>query len=343
MKRLLSFFITMLCICSSFSCTHAEESIPERYKSILEAWGATDGESLKYNVLSSVYGEEEASMQLNIRFGGTTEELIKEKKQWDMAIVSSKDVDLQKLADEGIIRTRGYSPSSSLASLQWLYPDWVKAQLPEHPYLLYEVYCYDYDEETQDITWIIAKVNNSVNDIRNPDKLGRAIIDERSVELERKTQGIARATWQNWTIEALLANPDDWDVANISLSSYDELNQLDEAGLLYDFYQDAYWETREPAWDVPKGITSNDGRLIAIPIAQQIPYDPNRTTNIYPAPYQVLIINKTSNVIDLAMQYEKHWIQSYEWYFSRMNSTEPSPGVPEKYGMFVICKEDVTW
>ena len=30
---------------------YGEEAIPERYLPILEAWGATDGESLKYNAL----------------------------------------------------------------------------------------------------------------------------------------------------------------------------------------------------------------------------------------------------------------------------------------------------
>ncbi|MEG1155957.1 MAG: hypothetical protein RSD94_08790 [Acinetobacter sp.] len=42
------------------------------------------------------------SLPLNIRLGGTTEELIDDKKDWDMAIVSSKDVNLQTLADEGL-------------------------------------------------------------------------------------------------------------------------------------------------------------------------------------------------------------------------------------------------
>ena len=30
---------------------YGEEAIPERYLPILEVWGATDGESLKYNAL----------------------------------------------------------------------------------------------------------------------------------------------------------------------------------------------------------------------------------------------------------------------------------------------------
>lgn len=260
-----------------------------------------------------------------------------------MAVVSSKEVDLQKLADKGILRSRGYEPSSSLELLQWLYPDWVKEQLPTHPYLLYEAYCYDYNEETHEVTWIIAKPDSSANDVRMPVELGRAIISRRPIELERKTQGIARATWLHWTIDELLERPDEWDVASVSLADYKELDKLDAAGLLYDFHNNSYWETRTPSWSVPKGIYSNDGRLIAIPYAQEIPYDPNRLTNLYPHPYQVIIINKASTNIELAMSYEKHWIQAYEWYYSRIGSTEYSEGIPKKYGTCVIRKDDVSW
>lgn len=163
---------------------YGEEAIPERYLPILEAWGATDGESLKYNAMLAAYSEVEASRTLNVRFGETTEELIHEQETWDLAIVSSKEVDLQRLADEGLLREEGYRPSSSLATLQWLYPDWVQAQLPEHPYLLYEVFCYDFDEVTQDVTWLVAKRNPTYNDVRSPDRLAGVLINGRSTALE---------------------------------------------------------------------------------------------------------------------------------------------------------------
>lgn len=79
MKKVMCLFLLIFLITALFSCSYAEDSIPEQYKPILEAWGATDGSSLKYNVLSTVYSEYEALTPLNIRFGGTTEDLIREK------------------------------------------------------------------------------------------------------------------------------------------------------------------------------------------------------------------------------------------------------------------------
>lgn len=83
-------------------------------------------------------------------------------------------------------------------------------------------------------------------------------------------------------MDDLLARPDDWDIANVSLASYDDLDKLDRAGLLYDFNHDPFWATRDTDWPVPMGVYSDDGRLIAIPYAQEVPYDPNREPNLYP-------------------------------------------------------------
>lgn len=66
---------------------YGEEAIPEWYLPILEAWGATDGKSLKYNAMLVAYGELDANLTLNVRFGGTIEELIREQETWDLAIV----------------------------------------------------------------------------------------------------------------------------------------------------------------------------------------------------------------------------------------------------------------
>ena len=237
-------------------------------------------------------------------------------------------MDLQRLADEGLLREEGYRPSSSLATLQWLYPDWVQAQLPEHPYLLYEGYCYDFDEATQDVTWLVAKRNPTYNDVRSPDRLAGVLINGRSTALERKTQTIARAVWTDWTVDDLLAWPDDWDIANISLASYDDRDKLDQAGLLYDFNHDPFWATRDMDWPVPMGVYSDDGRLIAIPYAQEVPYDPNREPNLYPHPYQVVVINSRSVDLELSMAYEKRWIQSYEWHYDRIQHPAYSEGYP---------------
>lgn len=91
------------------------------------------------------------------------------------------------------------------------------------------------------------------------------------------------------------------------------------------------------------GVYSDDGRLIAIPYAQDVPYDPNREPNLYPHPYQVVVINSRSVDLELSMAYEKRWIQSYEWHYDRIQHPAYSEGVPKKYGYFVIRKEDMTW
>lgn len=72
-------------------------------------------------------------------------------------------------------------------------------------------------------------------------------------------------------MDDLLARPDDWDIANISLASYDDLDKLDQAGLLYDFNHDPFWATRDTDWPVPMGVYSDDGRLIAIPYGRRYP------------------------------------------------------------------------
>ena len=46
-------------------------------------------------------------------------------------------------------------------------------------------------------------------------------------------------------------------------------------------------------------------------------YDPNREPNLYPHPYQVVVINSRSVDLELSMAYEKRWIQSYEWHYDR--------------------------
>ena len=82
-----------------------DEPIPSRYLSILQDWNATTAEELHLNIIEHwkntdtiPNNAEHWTSQHNplaIRFGGTTKELIADKKNWQLAIVSSKDVDLQ--------------------------------------------------------------------------------------------------------------------------------------------------------------------------------------------------------------------------------------------------------
>lgn len=80
------------------------------------------------------------SWPAKIRLGGTTEDLISKPGSWDLAIVSSKDVDLQKLADEGLVQEYGFVPTQDFILQQWLLPDELQGLLPEHPFLAHQVY-----------------------------------------------------------------------------------------------------------------------------------------------------------------------------------------------------------
>ncbi|MDD3410944.1 MAG: hypothetical protein PHY12_09070 [Eubacteriales bacterium] len=146
MKRLLVCLLALCLLCGSSAALAAKKKepqpIPERYAAIGEDWNATTAEELHLNILAYQKNnspeEPPASFTptyrpCSIRFGGTTKELIEDKKNWDLAIVSSKDVNLQRLADEGLIMQRGYNPSNRFALHQWLLPAGLQALLPQDP------------------------------------------------------------------------------------------------------------------------------------------------------------------------------------------------------------------
>lgn len=90
------------------------------------------------------------------------------------------------------------------------------------------------------------------------------------------------------TTKELIASHKDWDWACLGISEADKLEALDQAGLLFDFSHEAYWESRNPNWTEPHGVFSADGRMIAIL------YDPI-ITGYYPQnTIPVFIVNAKS-------------------------------------------------
>lgn len=112
MKKMIALFASLVFLCSTFTLAVCEETgVSPRIASILNAWNAKDGKELRLRILD--YWNEHSdgthfSWPLNIRLGGTTVDLINEPESWDLAIVSSKDVDLQELADAGLIKAAGF-------------------------------------------------------------------------------------------------------------------------------------------------------------------------------------------------------------------------------------------
>lgn len=338
-----------------YSFSFAEGKLPSRYVPILEAWDANDGKELRLRILE--YWNESLkhgslSWPMNIRFGGTTKELIDEKESWDLAIVSSKDVDLQKLADEGLIMSRGYVPSDALALHQWLLSDALQNQLPVDPILMYDIYCYEYDALTNDATLFICQENmgQKKNSPRTPHTFALAILNRRSADKVRMVEGLSRVICSSNAMKGspdellqrspdeLLLNPKDWDIAEILIHDESELDALDQAGLLYDFSQDAYWLSRNMEWPVPNGIFGSDGRMIAIP------YVPWRDTE--PGSFWVSVVNAQCPNIPQALAYAKHFVQSSEWLYpfttGKKSMDADVPKEIQKYGI-CIYKDEVDW
>lgn len=339
-----------------------KQEIPDFCKPILEAWGATNEKELQQAILT--YWEDNnpkewptmhkgAKTPVSFWFGGTTRELIKNHKKWDVAIVSSKEVDLQELADAGVIILNEHDgcPCSREAYDQWLYPKKVQQMLPKHPLYYYHVYCYRYDIQTNEAIFLLC--NSRHRPTRWYNHWITQILESRTPSEVRAVEGIRRMRdWAEFAMPELsaseadlVAHPKEWDWAFLRIHKEDKLEKLDAAGLLYDFAQDEYWANRDPQWvewSGPSGIKTADGRMIAIPYPE--------TNHNGPDEISVFVVNAQSSVRERALAYSKHFIMGLEWldygkhtyksdwkeikkYYKKYNS--------ESYGM--ILKEDVNW
>ena len=357
-KRSLAAACALVCLLT-YICLPAgaaKKEIPDFCMPILQDWGATNEKELQDAILS--YWKDNMPMGWNemhkdaqkpvpFAFGGTTQELIKNHKKWDVAIVSSKDVDLQKLADAGVLKGVDWIPIHEYPLHQWLLPEKVQSKLPQHPLNSYPVYCYAYDPQKDEAIFIICN--------ENPWKKHWAtqIIEKRTTEEIRALEGIRRTVdWRAYekeelslTAAQLAACPQDWDWAFLRTDKEkvpEALEELDASGVLYDFSTDAYWAGRNPDWAVPKGLFSADGRMIAIP------YDTKLHT--YENEMNLFVVNAKSPVLSLALEFAEHYIKGYEWLgFGRLTHYSDPKRMKEagltrfKIGDPAILKEDVDW
>ena len=322
---------------------------------ILQDWGATNEKELQDAILS--YWKDNmpkgwngmhknAKKPVSFAFGGTTQELIKNHKKWDVAIVSSKDVDLQKLADAGVIISLAWAPFEEYPLHQWLLPEKVQSKLPQHPLYSYSVHCYAYDAQTDEAIFIIC--NEKGRPRLWQKHWAKQIIEKRNTEKIRTLEGIRRTVdWRayekeelSFTPAQLVAHPQDWDWAFLRTDTEkvsEALEELDAAGLLYDFSTDAYWAGRNPDWDEPMGLFSADGRMIAIPYNAVFYKKENEMT--------FFVINAKSPVLSRALEFAEHYIKGYEWLDFVVKTDWFDPEIVKTYGMYGICilKEDIDW
>lgn len=350
MKQFVCWVFLMCCLFPSTIL--AETSIPDYCMPILEAWGAKDGKELQLSILEHWKSLAPKSWErvytprkrpISFQMGGTTKELVANHKKWDVAIVSSKNVDLQKLADEGVILSMSHCPTDLLPLHQWLLPKEVQKKLPAHPLFVYAIYCYDYNPQTDEAIFLIA--NDKHRPVCSREGWMLQIQKGRSADQIRTVESISLANeWvqegiPEWTEAELLKRTEEWDWAILRIDPNDKLEMLDREGILFDFSQDIYWADRNPAWAEPNGLFSSDGRMIAVP------YDPIITGRNPPDKISVFVVNAKSEYLLRALEYAKHFVKSYEWLYSVIQSGWQNPDIIERYGESSICifKDDMDW
>ncbi|MEG2719552.1 MAG: hypothetical protein RSA55_08445, partial [Clostridia bacterium] len=104
MKKIIAAILVLTMVFSVVSAAIAGDvnfnNVPIHYPQILDAWNASNSDELYHHILE--YWQASATeypqaftakhQPLSIKIGGNTKELIAEKSKWDLAIVSSKDV-----------------------------------------------------------------------------------------------------------------------------------------------------------------------------------------------------------------------------------------------------------
>lgn len=344
-KRIISLLIA-LCFClATFACAQETDAI--YYAPILEDWGATNAQDLYQRILD--YWGDASDWEktyttrrrpMSIRLGGTRNELIDDHHEWDIAVVSSKDIDLQALANEGVICRFSYIPDDRVAVHQWLLPEAVQRKLPVHPLYSYDIFCYSYDVETDEAVLILC------NDKDRPGYSRRGcafqLLKGRTAHETRAVEGLCRANERTQegvperTVDELLQSPEDWDYAELFVEGPEDLVPLDQAGFLYDFSQSPYWVERAPQWSLPNGLFSQDGRMIAIP------HDPFAPSN---HGIRCFIVNANTPDLSRCLAYAEHLVKSCEWVYKVVKTEWIDEDIVEKYGDRSVCiyKDEVDW
>ena len=376
MKKWISVMLLLVLMlgCTSAVAAKKQAVIPDFCKSILDRWGATNGKELAQAVLDHWYQTQpiaaprfhySITTMPRFRLGGTTKELIRSKKDWDVAIVSSKDVDLQALADAEIIycnKNNDFHPDIDHAYSQWLYPAAVQEKLPQHPLFYYHVFCYSYNEQTDEAVFFIFNTHDKAFRTRD---YTQQIFDGRAADEARAVEGICRTyDWQSRgmpelmrTEDWLAEHPTEWDWAILRIDPEDKLEKLSAAGLLYDFSQDPYWTERAPKWEVywnqfhderrnrvtPVSVYNAKGQLVAIPYIVDM-------GDIYVDKITVFVVNAKSPYLDRALAFSKHFIKSKEYHVYGRYDYQIDAKKAKKYlpgwheGWYCpIFKEDVDW
>ena len=270
-----------------------------------------------------------------IKRGGSTRELIEQRAHWELAIVSAAEVDLQQLADAGVLYAHPrYFPQHSIETHQWLHRD-LWHLLPKDSTKQYDVFIYE--RSADDITLLLCNGCSSAKRSSNASDYAQTYLSLRTPDQLRITDGLA-CLWQATADMLLAAPPASWDMASLTISSADQLAVLDQAGLLFDLSQDAYLAQRQPLTRtrispklLPACIEASDGRMLALPYSAATMDSRGNAITL-----NVLVINPNSPCIPEALAYAVHIIKSEEWAW-HWQETPRQPGAP------ALDRNDMTW
>lgn len=111
-----------------------------------------------------------------------------------------------------------------------------------------------YDEQTDTAVFLICKEDSDKagDGPAFSDLCAEEILDSRTSDEIRSLEGINRVS--RWSVDELLSRQNEWDFARIIIKDTKELSVLHEAGILYDFSSEPYWNSRDNEWPREFGV-----------------------------------------------------------------------------------------
>lgn len=209
MKRIFSLMLAIFVLWASWVYALAESEAYD-YSQIWESFDVNSSEEMYEETLAYLRSLDPGAWAMtkeyfpcNIRYGGTTKELLTDWKNWDLAVVSSKDVDLRALVDQkDLIEKYPVSLTSDIALHQYRVPENLRELLPKSKKWNYRVLFYDYNAQQDEAMMLV--VNGKGKGIVQYALTG-LMLENRPAEKIRAIEGLREVTY--WTVEDLLAAP----------------------------------------------------------------------------------------------------------------------------------------
>ena len=303
MKRFYALLLT-LCLLTGFALAESADITKQLLEEQLEILGIENMEDEFPPEMKNVVW----------RKGGTTQELI-DDQTWDVAEVSSLQVDLKALTDAGVIWRSDYlcpdasalNPMLKLDILRLVTAEGPADNPPNHMPESTRIMAIPYRADGDDVTLLIFNGRKSLKEERLQLAANYVTwyLQKRSPATVKSLQTLVFK--DGGDMGMLSTSPEDWDIARVFASAVD-LAALDQAGVLTDgkAYQGfaEYYERLLPEYQGL--VTAEDGRMIAVPLISDS-YSFGADGSIIPIPMiaklELLLINAKGSHLQEAADY----------------------------------------